>query len=268
MHDILLPTTDAYDRNAASVYAAQLAAGLRASLSALYIVQPFLGGPDFNSPGVIAEAVGYLLEQRKAAVEGAEPFLDWAQRQGVEGPRWETSDAPFARAVATAACWHDVIVLQADVDRETGRAATLGEVLLTCGRPCIVVRGVSAAPPRRIAVAWNGSGECIRAVHSALGLLQRADDVVVLQSEPTAQSAALLPRIDAYLERHGIRAIRHPHKIGDRAPGESLLLAAEANNADLLVMGAYGHSRFSEWVLGGATRHVLEHARLPVFLRH
>ncbi|MDC8011672.1 universal stress protein [Tahibacter soli] len=268
MQDILLPLTDAYDRNAACVYAAELAAGLGASLTALYAVQPFLGGPAFNSPGVIAEAVGYLLEQRKAAVEGAAPFLDWAQRRGVARALWETSDAPFARAVAAAASWHDIVVLQADADTETGRAAMLGEVLLTCGRPCIVVRGAASAPPRRIAVAWNGSVECVRAVQSSLGLLLRADEVVLLQSEPSERTASQLPRIDTYLKRHGVRPTYHPHKIGDRTPGESLLQAAQAAGADLMVMGAYGHSRFSEWVLGGATRHVLEEARLPVYLRH
>jgi nucleotide-binding universal stress UspA family protein len=267
MRDILIPLTDAYDRGAALIHASELAAGCGASLTALYAVQPFLGGPEFNAPGVVAEAVGYLLAQRRAATEGAAPFLEWTRRQGVASARWEASEAPFAHAVAALSNWYDVVVLQADADTETGSAATLGQVLLTCGRPCIVVRYAASAPPRRIALAWNGSVECVRAMRSSLALLQRADEVFVLQGEPSAHPAPKR-NIVGYLEAHGVRVMPHARRIDDRSPGESLLLTADVVGADMLVMGAYGHSRFSEWVFGGATRHVLENAKIPLFMRH
>lgn len=266
MRDFLIPLVDPYRRDAAVAYAADLAVRFDASLTALYAVQPFVGGPEFNSPAVIAEAVGYLLAQRRAVTEGAAPFVDWAQRRGVPSARWESSDAVFAHAVASISNWYDVVVLQAEAGAEAGGAATLGEILLTCGRPCIVVRNEAAASLRCIAVAWNGSVECVRAVRSSLELLQQADEVLILRSDISQAPAAR--SIDRYLERHGVRVVPNAPRIDDRAPGETLLLAADAVGADLLVMGAYGHSRFSEWVFGGATRHVLEHARLPLFLRH
>lgn len=267
MRDLLLPSADAYRRDAAAHYAARLAARFGGSLTALYAVQPFLGGPEMNSPGMLAEAVGYLLEQRNAAMEGARPFLQWARQQGVGSAAWRSSEAMFASAIASVAHWYDVVVLQADAESELGSAQTLGKILLTCGRSCIVVRDNVDAPPRRIAVAWNGSVECIRAVRSSRYLLQRADRVVLLHSE-RAEDASGLAQITEYLSRHEVRVDPVALPVDDDTPGESLLAAAESAGADLLVMGAYGHSRFSEWVFGGATRHVLEHARLPVFMRH
>jgi nucleotide-binding universal stress UspA family protein len=74
--------------------------------------------------------------------------------------------------------------------------------------------------------------------------------------------------IDAYLKRHGIRARSHDLLTNEHGAGEALLEQADRFHADLLVMGAYGRSRFSEWALGGATRHVLWNARLPVLFRH
>ena len=74
--------------------------------------------------------------------------------------------------------------------------------------------------------------------------------------------------IDSYLNRHGIRARSQDLTDAGEGVGEALLEQADRFHADLLVMGAYGRSRFSEWALGGATRHVLWNARLPVLFRH
>jgi hypothetical protein len=123
----------------------------------------------------------------------------------------------------------------------------------------------------RIAVAWNGSPEAVRAVHAALPFLQRADEVLLLRGEPEElfQKVSWKPPfdIDAYLNRHGIHA-RPQDLVDTDGIGEAMLEQTDRFHADLLVMGAYGRSRFSEWALGGATRHVLCNARLPVLFRH
>ena len=75
-------------------------------------------------------------------------------------------------------------------------------------------------------------------------------------------------RIEPYLARHGVKVVRRRLEVGGDEAGAALLAAAHEAQADLLVMGAYGKSRFSEWLLGGATRHVLEYATLPLFVRH
>lgn len=272
MRDLLLPITRAYARPASFEYAAWLSAEFDAPLTALYVIQAFLGGPVFDSPAVLSDAIEYIREQRRAAGEGGAAFAEWAQRRGLDGYRWQAVEAPFARTVAAAADWHDVVVLEADEGNECADATALGQLVLTGRRPCLVVRGDAVfVPPRRIALAWNASAECIRAVRSALGLLQRAEEVVVLGDVglSRARDCGDPPGgIAAYLESKGVPVSSGRRRIDAGAAGESLASAAADVGADLLVMGAYGHSRISEWILGGATRHLLQHVPLPLFMQH
>lgn len=272
MRDLLLPVTRAYARPASFEYAAWLSAEFEAPLTALYVIQAFLGGPAFDSPAVVADAIDFLVEQRRAAGEGEAAFADWARRRGLAGYRWQSAEASFAKTVATAADWHDLVVLEADQGNECADASALGQVVLTCRRPCLVVRSDAVfAPPRRIALAWNASAECIRAIRSALGLLQRAEEVIVLGDAGLSRTRGCGDPpggIAAYLEAKGVALSASGHRIDADAAGESLARAAVDAGADLLVMGAYGHNRISEWILGGATRHLLQHSALPVFLQH
>ncbi|GBD44301.1 hypothetical protein HRbin40_01786 [bacterium HR40] len=116
---------------------------------------------------------------------------------------------------------------------------------------------------RQVLVAWNGSRQSCRALHDALPFLALADRVEVLAIGEEA--GASLEDALVMLRRHGVdpQGVRLP----ESGPiGRQLLAEAEARGADLLVMGAYGHSRLRELVLGGATRHILAHAPLPLLL--
>jgi nucleotide-binding universal stress UspA family protein len=151
--------------------------------------------------------------------------------------------------------------------------AQLGSIILSCEIPCIVV------PPHRrqaalehIAVAWNGSSQAIRALHAARPLLARAKEITVLEGAPADDTIEnhWSPRFDIgqYLLAHGLTARRESLVGTSGEAGERLLAAAHHCHANLLVMGAYGRSRLSEWMLGGATRSVLMDATMPVLLRH
>ncbi|WP_317202946.1 universal stress protein [Janthinobacterium sp.] len=156
-------------------------------------------------------------------------------------------------------------------------------VLLHAGRPVLIVpyAGAAAMPPRCALIAWNASREASRAVQAALPLLRRAErvDILVLDAPRRADArgadagAAAGAELAAYLRRHGVacglalrRAAQAPGRPGDC--GETLLSHAADLGADVLVMGAYGHSRLRESVLGGATRTVLERMTLPVLMAH
>ncbi|MCQ4163550.1 universal stress protein [Tahibacter harae] len=272
MRDLLLPFTRCHARPASFEYAAWLSAQFDAPLTALYLVQPFLGGPAFDSPAAIADAIDYLLQQRRAAGEGGTAFAEWARSRGLDGFRWQSAEAPFAATIAAAADWHDLVVLEADESNECMDVAALGQIVLTSRRPCLIVRSDAVfAPPRRIAVAWNASAECIRALRSALGLLLRADEVVLLgDAAPGRRRGSVEPPggIAGYLRGKGVPLAVSRQRIDPDDAGASLAQAAAAAGADLLVMGAYGHNRFSEWMLGGATRYLLQHCPLPLFLQH
>ena len=122
--------------------------------------------------------------------------------------------------------------------------------------------GVSGEVGRTVMVAWNGSCEATRAAPEALPLL-RASRRVVLCCVGGEAAASLEPAA-ARLTRHGVAV--EPHRVdeSDGDAGAVLLTQAGSQAADLLVMGAYGHTRLREMVFGGATRHVLREATLPV----
>jgi nucleotide-binding universal stress UspA family protein len=163
----------------------------------------------------------------------------------------------------------DVIVLSRPGANETfvhNRALYSG--LFESGRPILLA---PPAPPPQIAtnvlIAWNRSTEQARAISLAMPLLQKAKRVTVLTviggTEVPGPSAEQLIH---YLQRNGIAA--EPMSVGldGKNTGQTILAAAQSTGCDLLVKGAYTQSRLRQMIFGGATRHVLENAEIPVLL--
>ena len=254
-------------------YAAELSATLGAGLTGVYVVEPFVPMPSMSLP-VFPEVYSYtpeLLEEARAA----EPeFLRQAAEQGVNNARWLVIEGTVSASLAYAANWHDLLILESGNSSAWMLPGILGHVVLTCGSPAIVVPESFAgkASTDNIAIAWNGSPESIRALHAAMPLLRRAKKVTLLQGQRNQpfSSVECLPALDVcqWLAKSGICFSEVPFDAAPEDAGHKLLRKAHKVHADLLVMGAYGHSRFSEWVLGGATRYLLEHADIPVFVRH
>jgi nucleotide-binding universal stress UspA family protein len=147
-------------------------------------------------------------------------------------------------------------------------------VLFNTGRPVILLpeqaAGSSAVEYKTVALAWKGTIDAARAMYNGMPFLERAEKVYVLTAEgpgetyDLAAEAALLD----YLHLHGIHAQGIVVATGNLTPAEALLTRARELKADLLVMGAYGHSRFREMMLGGVTNHMLEKADIPLLLSH
>jgi nucleotide-binding universal stress UspA family protein len=144
---------------------------------------------------------------------------------------------------------------------------------LESGRPVLVIpyAGRYATVGRRVVIAWKRSRETARAVFDALPLLREAEAVHILEIKDHAEDANTLARdtaIAAALGRHGIKPEVRTSTASDISVGDEILSRASDLDADLLVMGAYGHSRFRELVFGGATRHIAWHMTLPTLLSH
>nr|WP_315594657.1 universal stress protein [uncultured Cupriavidus sp.] len=149
------------------------------------------------------------------------------------------------------------------------------EIILHCGRPVLVVPHTGSFPGvgQRVVVAWNGSGEAARAIRDALPILARATSVEVVQcvapdrwSNPWNSPGRYAV---AWLQDHGIHATLSESMLdNDVEAGELLLARLADSDADLLVMGAYGHARMRELVLGGVTRTLLSEMTTPVLLSH
>jgi nucleotide-binding universal stress UspA family protein len=142
--------------------------------------------------------------------------------------------------------------------------------LFESGRPILLS---PASPPKQIAtnvlIAWNGSTEQTRAIAFAMPLLQQAERVKVL----TIPGGAGIPgpsgkQLTRSLQRNGIPATPLTVELDGRSTGETVLAAAASEDCDLLVKGAYTQSRRRQLIFGGATRHILANATLPVFLAH
>jgi nucleotide-binding universal stress UspA family protein len=144
-------------------------------------------------------------------------------------------------------------------------SGAIEEALLTSGRPVVIA---PAEMPRvfgeTIAVAWNDTPECARALFAAMPFLGQARKLHLLSLGPT--QAAELAR---HLAWHGLRAtVSDVFPVQGAGAGELLLAAARDHGADLLVMGGYGHAPWRETLFGGATREVIGTSLLPLFLVH
>ena len=149
------------------------------------------------------------------------------------------------------------------------RMAPLETALFETGRPVMV------APPsvpehlgHNVLVAWNGSTEQSRTTEFALPLLRGAQTVTVLSVEGWMTPGPGVEGVALHLRRNGIRATAVTVGPGWRSPGEVILDQAKALGCDLLVKGAYTQSRMRQMIFGGATRHILANATLPVLLAH
>jgi nucleotide-binding universal stress UspA family protein len=158
-----------------------------------------------------------------------------------------------------------------DEASEGAYAPALEAALFEAGRPVLVVPGgFETEIGRRALIGWSGTRECARAVTGALPILAAGGqaEVVALVEEGETPGGVKDPQAAAdWLNLHGIDARARRVPLADGA-GAALMQAASERDADLLVMGAYGHSRLREFVLGGATREVLTHCALPVLMAH
>lgn len=169
----------------------------------------------------------------------------------------------------------DVAVLPAPYGEDRGHEAEviLESALYDAGVPTLVVPGGATflPEPSRVTVAWNDSREALRAIHAAMPILQRAGlvNIAIIDPAPHAPDRSdpggMLSQM---LSRHGIHAevsvlARTTSRVAD-----VISRHAADKNSELIVMGAYGHSRFREAVIGGATRDMLEIADRPVFMAH
>jgi nucleotide-binding universal stress UspA family protein len=147
----------------------------------------------------------------------------------------------------------------------------LEDVVLSSGHPTLVVPYAGrfeTLGERHILVAWNGSREAVRAVHDALPFLREARSVTVVAADLDEDGRKSLDLMAEHLARHEISTDLEPTTAADISVGDLLLSRTADLGSDLIVMGAYGHSRAREWILGGVTQHLLEQMTVPVLMSH
>lgn len=277
----VLTVVTSADRAATAISAsAQIAAAQDAHVDilALGVDRTQVGYSYVGSGAVVLQAALDRAEQDARDIEAACKAAIAAQPASL---RWSMEAAvaqlgALTDLVAQRARFADLVVLPRPYGNGQGAEAeaTVEAALFEGRAPVLVVpdTGVGKAiAPRRVVVAWNQSAEAMSAVRRALPLIKAADTVNIAVIDPPTHGAERSDpggMLCQMLVRHGARA--EVSVLAKTMPRISDVIARHVRDmdADLLVMGAYGHSRFREAILGGATRNMLEQADVPVLMAH
>ncbi len=218
---------------------------------------------------------------RASAADAQAALRAWCAREGVEfGMSGSRLDATFATwtelsgevepLLTLAGRVSDLVVVdRPDPARPfTGRA--LDTALFSVGRPALMVgESIPYDLLDHVMIAWNGSLEATRLIGQSITLLHEAARVTVVHARTERFAEARAADLCGYLRWHGIVAKAVSLDVGDGSSvGAAILAEAGRRDASMLALGAYTHSRTREFLLGGVTRHVVEHARIPVLMAH
>jgi len=225
--------------------------------------------------GLSAMAVEEEAKSRRACRDGLASFTTKATTAGVfrASIAARVNHFEVAEHVAKAARTYDLCLLPFAAGYN-GQREIAQEVVFSSGRPALIFLPGTAAGlakgPGVVVVAWDGSRSAARAMADALPILSRAEQVRVLTilDEKPDVTASMGTEAQRHLQAHGVTAVVDSVDAGGLSIGKVLDRYLEQHAPDLLVMGAYGHSRAREFLLGGATEHTLKHPLCPVFFSH
>jgi nucleotide-binding universal stress UspA family protein len=253
---------------------ADLAARSAAHITGLYVRRPFQA-PAFSDAG---PAMDSLYRTYENAAKADEALATAAFRDFIGGTslssEWRVTDGLAEEIVAAHARYADLLIVgQSEPDDATTTPSDLAEtVVIASERPVLIVPhiGVTKPPGKTVLLCWNGTREAARAATGALPILKKADKVIILLIDPRNDGDPQGPggRVATWLARHGVKAVVKRDTAGDSDVGGVILSRAADQDADLVVMGLYGHSRMREWVLGGASRTLLASMTVPLLVAH
>jgi nucleotide-binding universal stress UspA family protein len=212
--------------------------------------------------------------------EQAKAMFDaFVQQHGIATVAGGSPDAPRAEwreevgrqnaVVGTLGRIYDLIIVERPAQLASLAEATLEDALFESGRPVLMAPPTPpASMGERVLIAWNGSTETARAVAFSMPFLKRAKSIRVVSAEGAMTPGPTAGDLAESLRRHGLSATSQDIAARGRVPGQIFLDEAKAMDADLLVKGAYTQSRLRQMIFGGATRHIIMEAEIPVLLAH
>ncbi len=256
---------------------AKLAASHEAHLIGLFVIP---GVRYYATPAATHAAIDINAEQRayyeSHLDEVKQTFEDTVRKENVRG-EWRAlqAETPLMSGVTVAhGMQADLIVAgQTPSDGfDSFEPEFVEHVIMDAGRPVLVVphEGTFANVGTNVLVAWNSSAEAARAVSDAIPLLKKAEQATVVWINAEEHQGGNLPgtELAQMLARHEVNVTSEALYTGKWDIGEVLLTKTGDLGADLLVCGAYGHSRLREYLFGGVTRHLLDHMTVPVLMAH
>ena len=276
MYKTLLVPVDERQRSARSIeLAGRLAREFDSHVVGLF-VQPSTyipGAAHLEGSHKLAEDLRENLVREPTRLAKAQ-FDAGVRAAGITTAEWRTAAGDRADELAVHARYADLVILNQTDPHDLDATHFASAVLMSLGRPALLLPyvGEFRSVGNDVLVAWSATREAARAVTDALPLLRRARRVVVtaVDAQPSPDGHGESPGADiaVFLARHGVKAEVAPVASGGADPGTVILSRAHEQGADLIVMGAYGHSRVRQIMLGGATRTVLQSMTVPVLMSH
>lgn len=236
-------------------------------------VETYPAVPGFVGAQVPAEVYENIAAEVRRALAAAKASFEEACRKAGREDRaeWQQAEGDPARALAAAARCTDLILLgQSKPGEDPAHIEALpDDLVMVSGRPILVVPYIGAPKTtgEKVLIAWTNTREAARAAMDSLPLLQQAKSVTVLTVDDGGSGVLPGADIARWLAEHGVN-VETAHFGADIEPADAILNHVSDNGFDLIVMGAYGHSRLRETVLGGTTRSILKHMTAPVVLAH
>ena len=254
-------------------FAVDLAERLDARLSGLHVTPP-VEVPPLYKPSRVAEVAAELSAELALDAPAAAAVFSEETTGRLTDTCWFEAKGDVAQGVSKRARYVDLVILgqyewQGTPERHPLPIAH--SVVLRCGRPVLIVPAtVQPSSLARIAVAWDGSREAVRAVHDALPLLRlsRSVQIVTMMSPSTEDNEVDSESLSAHLVKHGIETGTDILQIRTDEEHASLRKQIEQGHYDLLVMGGYSHPLWLEFIFGGATKSILLSSKIPVLVSH
>lgn len=204
----------------------------------------------------------------KITAERNVPYQQYPNSATLPAASWEVATRTPLEELILRAGATDMVVVGRSADSVGDLTRSLAETaLFACGQPVMIApREAPASIGTRILVGWNRSAPSVRALKNAMPFLGRAESITLFMVSTGAKAGPEPEDMASYLALHGINAEIKVVPQGTEKVSQQLLSMADEINADLLVMGAFSHSRLREFVLGGVTRDILGSAGLPVLM--
>lgn len=254
-------------------FAIDLALQTGARLSGLHVMPP-PDVPPVYKPSQLDEAVANMSKKLAENARAAKHAFSEEIAQRITDAWWFEMDGDVVAGICDRARYADLVILGQYEWQGPHIAHPLPiahSVVLRCGRPVLVVpAAVGSVSFHRVAIAWDGSREAVRAVHDALPLLALSQSVqiVTIIAPEAVESSDDAKHLSAHLANHGIKIEEGAIHVRSEEEPLALRKQMETTQYDLLVMGGYSHPKWLEFIFGGATQSILLSSKIPVLVSH
>lgn len=271
--DILVHVKNGTNDRERVLLAADLAERTGAHLHGLHVTPPAEAAPVYK-PSAVEDATAQLAARLVREADAAQTCFNAITAPQLSNFSWFSTEGDIATGICNQARYADLVIvgqLERQGPAERHPLPISHAVVLHCGRPVLVVPpDVRRLELAKVAIAWDGSTQAVRAVHDAIPLLCKSGIVQIVTVSPFAISSYEddTRKLATHLANHGINVEIPAENAMGVAEISALRSRIEREHCDLLVMGGYSHPQWLEFIFGGTTHSMLSSSAIPILVSH